>query len=133
MCHRYSIEGQTFVDMGYNPTSRILLLAAMPASSSTDSAPASPRIEAYQVEAGRLHVVGSMAIPQASNAVSKLRYLAKGSDIFITGHSLKLNVPGVGDTYKYARKLQALQRKEIIAIPFNTAGYGNASTSAEAI
>ena len=83
---RYSIKQRSYVDMDYNSTSCILILAGMPAGSSvTDSSNVPPIYASYQMKHKSLQPLGRMSGPRDAVMLNKLRFLAKGSDTFIAG------------------------------------------------
>lgn len=71
--------------MDYNPTSRILVLAGQPSNPNEPTLNHGPMYAAYQMKPKSLESLGMMRVPENTQSVSKLRFLAKGSDTFVAG------------------------------------------------
>lgn len=72
-----------YVDMDFNPTSRILACA----STALPGQQERPKYTAYSLENGRLVSLGTKAAPSSVANILKLRFLAKGGTEFISGMS----------------------------------------------
>ena len=71
-----------YVDMDFNPTTRIVACAGVPLPGQTGM---SPKYAAYSLESGKLVLLGMKNAPSTVNNLLKLRFLAKGSSEFVSG------------------------------------------------
>lgn len=80
---RNNIKQRSYVDMDYNPKSRLLVMSAVPGGTPLADLPSV--YVAYQVSQGRLQPVGRLTAHTEAIALNKLRFLCQGSDNFIAG------------------------------------------------
>ena len=90
LLHRYTTPQRAYIDMDYNPASKIMVLVAMPPlnAKSKSEKEARPLFIAHLLRAGSLQPLGRMSTPPHITSVIKLRFLARGSNTFVTGNVL---------------------------------------------
>ena len=75
------MKQRVFVEMDYNPTTSVLIMAGMPSGGQA----VGPCYATYRVGSARLDPLGLASPPKDTKSLNKLRFLAQGSTDFVGG------------------------------------------------